>query len=292
MRRIAIASARFLALLGLCLGTAGTVRAAGHGAGQAGEIPVGVELVLAVDVSRSMDYGEQVIQRRGYASAFLSDEVQSAILQGGWGRVAVTYVEWAGAGIQTVVIPWTLIDSRNAAQLFAARIAAAPLESRSRTSISAAIRFASGLFEHNGYRGMRRAIDISGDGPNNDGGPVVAARNRAVAKGITINGLPLMQNDDSIGVPFGMWGTIPDLDRYYADCVIGGPGAFSLPVRGWKAFPQAVRRKLVLELAGRVPGPARVLPVAAEMPVDCLVGEKMWALRLGDRTLEPGPSHP
>jgi hypothetical protein len=244
------------------------------------QIGVGVELVLAVDVSRSMDYGEQTIQRRGYADAFRSAEVQDAILQGGWGRVAITYVEWAGVGSQTVLVPWTLIDSRAAAEGFAARIRAAPLSSRSRTSISAAIRFSAGLFVGNGYRGLRRVIDLSGDGPNNDGGPVTAARDAAVARHITINGLPLMTNDDSIGVPFGMWGSIPHLDRYYAACVIGGPGAFSVPVTRWDQFAAAVRRKLVLELAGRQPpGRGVLVPVQASTPVDCLAGERAWQHR-------------
>ncbi|WP_127900483.1 DUF1194 domain-containing protein [Solirhodobacter olei] len=246
------------------------------------EIRVGVELILAVDVSRSIDPIEQTIQRRGYAAAFRSPEVQAAILEGGWGRVAITYLEWGGAANQVVLIPWTLIDSRAAADRFAARIEAEPLTSLSRTSISGAIRYAVRLFDGNGYRGLRRVIDISGDGPNNAGEPVTVARDAAVAQRITLNGLPLMTNTDEVTTPFGNWGNIPHLDRYYADCVIGGPGAFSLPVTSWEAFPGAVRRKMVLELAGRMPAPrARVVPAQAEAPVDCLIGEKMWRQRWG-----------
>jgi hypothetical protein len=246
------------------------------------DVGVGVELVLAVDVSRSMDPRELTIERRGYVQAFRSPEVQDAIVSGGWGRVAITYVEWGGTRSQVVLIPWTLIDSRAAAESFAARIEAEPLTSLSRTSISSVIDFSVRLFEGNGYRGLRRVIDISGDGPNNDGGPVTAARDAATARRITINGLPLMTNTGEVTTPFGNWGNIDHLDWYYTDCVIGGPGAFSLPVTSWDAFASAVRRKLVLELAGgRPPGNAVLVPAQAEASMDCLIGEKMWQRRWG-----------
>lgn len=241
-----------------------------------GGIEVGVELVLAVDASRSIDRDEQTIQRRGYAEAFRSAEVQNAILQGAWGRVAVTYVEWAGAGLQSVLIPWTLLDSKETIEAFAARIEAGALTSASRTSISGAIDFSAGLFAQSGFAGQRRVIDISGDGPNNQGRGVTEARDAAVASGLTINGLPLMTN----GNQFDGWGSIPDLDRYYADCVIGGPSAFSIPVTGWDEFAPAVRRKLVLELAGRQPSWREfVVRAQATAPADCLAGEKMWQER-------------
>lgn len=244
----------------------------------ADEVGVGVELVLAVDVSRSIDQDEQLIQRRGYAEAFRSAEVQEAILNGGWGRVAITYVEWGGVGTQSVLIPWTLIDSAEAAEGFAAGIEAAPRAAVSRTSISAAIDFSAALFDGNGFRGMRRVIDISGDGPNNNGRAVLDAREAAVASGIIINGLPLMTHDPT--EPYGGWGSIVDLDRYYADCVIGGPGSFVIPVTGWDQFAGAVRRKLVLELAGRQHRAPEVLTLAqAAPPSDCLVGEKLWEER-------------
>ncbi|MCX8996979.1 DUF1194 domain-containing protein [Rhizobiaceae bacterium BDR2-2] len=239
---------------------------------QQGDVGVGVELVLAVDASRSIDPDEQMIQRRGYAEAFRSPEVQSAILHGGWGRVAVTYVEWAGAWTQSVLVPWRLIDSKESAEAFAAEIEASRLTSASRTSISGAIDFSAGLFEQNGFSGERQVIDISGDGPNNQGRGVTEAREAAIARGITINGLPLMTN----GSQYVGWGTIPDLDRYYAECVIGGPGAFSIPVTSWDQFSTAVRQKLVLELAGRQPARNMVVRVQAPAPVDCLVGETIW----------------
>lgn len=246
------------------------------------EVRVDVELVLAVDVSWSMDYGELAIQRDGYAQAFRSAEVQRVILDGGWGRIAVTFVEWAGAQSQSVVIPWTLIDSRESAEAFAYRVANEEPGRLRRTSISGAIDFAAAMFEGSGYSGLRRIIDISGDGPNNQGRPVSAARDDAAAAGITVNGLPLMTSQ---GDGFGLWGGIPNLDEYYAECVIGGPGAFSIPVVDWAEFPAAVRRKLVLELAGGWPMDGAAPPRPAAMPVqaggavDCLVGERQWQER-------------
>lgn len=255
-----------------------------------GETPVDVELVLAVDVSWSMDLGEQRIQREGYAAAFRSPDVQRAILEGGYGKVAVTYVEWAGALSQSVVVPWTLIDSKGAADAFAERLEREQSGRFRRTSIAAAIDFAAPLFDGNGLSGLRRVIDVSGDGPNNQGRMVTDARDAAAAKGITVNGLPLMTSGASGG--FSSWGSIPDLDRYYETCVIGGPGAFMIPVNDWVQFPEAVRRKLVLELAGGWPaphGPARPV-VLAQQPAggsDCLVGERQWEERrngwTGDR---------
>ncbi|MEF2071449.1 DUF1194 domain-containing protein [Consotaella aegiceratis] len=242
---------------------------------------VDVELVLAVDVSWSMNGEEQEIQRAGYAAAFRSEEVQSAILESGWGRVAVTYVEWAGSFTQETVIPWSLIDSKDAADAFAYRLANEEPGRGRRTSISNAIDYSASLFDGNGYAGLRRVIDISGDGPNNEGRSVVDARDEAASKGIAINGLPLMTSGFEHG--YSSWGSIQNLDRYYSDCVIGGPGAFMIPVNDWEQFPEAVRRKLVMELAGGWPqerAPERpIIRVQAEPAIDCLIGEKMWQER-------------
>ncbi|HEX2018411.1 MAG TPA: DUF1194 domain-containing protein [Aurantimonas sp.] len=237
---------------------------------------VDVELVLAVDVSWSMDRGEQEIQRAGYAAAFRSEEVQRAILNGVHGRVAVTYVEWAGTFAQSVVVPWTLIDSRETADGFAYRLQTEEPERERRTSISSAIDFAAPLFDRNGFDGLRQVIDVSGDGPNNQGRMVTEARDDAVARGVTINGLPLMTSGG-----FASWGSIPDLDHYYRDCVIGGPGAFMIPVNEWSQFPEAVRRKLVLELAGEwtieaEDEPGRVIRAQSGETADCMIGERMW----------------
>lgn len=245
------------------------------------DMEVDVELVLAVDVSWSMDLSEQAIQRDGYIAAFRSPEVQKAILDGGWGRVAVTYVEWAGSFTQSVVVPWTLIDSREAADGFAYRLSQEEPNRERRTSISAALDFSATLFDDNGFAGLRRVIDVSGDGPNNQGRPVDEARDAAIARGVTINGLPLMTSGEEGGA--FSWGGIADLDAYYTTCVTGGAGAFVIPVNDWSQFPEAIRRKLILELAGIWPKPDRgaaIMPVQADgPPVDCRIGERMWQQR-------------
>jgi len=254
-------------------------------AASAAEVEVDVELMLAVDVSRSMTRRELEIQRRGYAEALLSREVLDAIRYGPRGQVAVTYVEWAGSLSQRIIVGWTLLRDRADAEAFAARLAAHFDSNLRRTSISGAIDYASGLFDGNGFAGLTQVIDISGDGPNNQGRPVTAARRDALVRGISINGLPLMTREG-----MGSQWHIEDLDRYYRDCVIGGPGAFVIPVLEWQHFPTAVKRKLVLELVRRppaaappaAPDPAPVIPAAAEAPYDCLIGEKIWDDMWGD----------
>jgi hypothetical protein len=247
---------------------------------RAEDVEVDVELVLAVDVSWSMDLSEQRIQREGYSAAFRSPDVQAAIANGAVGRVAVTYVEWAGAGTQAVVIPWTVIDTRESADAFAYRLAQEEPTRARRTSISAAIDFSASLFDGNGFEGLRQVIDVSGDGPNNQGRAVTEARDAALARGLVINGLPLMTDGGS----WQSWGSIPELDRYYADCVTGGPGSFVIPVAEWSQFPAAVQRKLMMELAGTWPalphGPERAAPqAAATSAADCMIGERMWQER-------------
>jgi len=233
---------------------------------------VDVELVLAVDVSRSMSPAELELQRRGYAEALGSAEVIKAIESGLLGRIAITYVEWAGAGRQRVIVPWTEISTAAQAQAVADLISAYFDESLRRTSISGALRYAADSIETNGFEGLRRVIDISGDGANNSGIPVQAARDEVTARGITINGSPLMTTD----AMSEMWG-IPDLDVYYTRCVIGGPGAFVVPVLSWDDFPAAVKRKMVLEIASDMPPVrARVIRAQANAPYDCMVGEKLW----------------
>ena len=228
---------------------------------------VDVELVLAVDVSRSMSPDELNIQRLGYAEALTSDAVLSTIGRGMLGRIAVTYVEWAGARSQRVVVPWTLIASAEDAERVADMILAHDGGGLRRTSISGGIRAGIALIEDNGFHGLRRVIDISGDGPNNEGAAVTEARDEAVARGITINGLPLMTTDALSRF------SVPDLDRYYEACVIGGTGAFVIPVTSWDGFADAVRRKLVLEIATPVP---RIIPAQMTAPYNCLVGEELW----------------
>ncbi len=231
-------------------------------------VEVDIELFLAVDVSRSMQPFELEIQRRGYAAALTSDEVAGAIASGLLGRIAITYVEWAGAYDQRTIVPWTLIATPQDAARVATQITANYSDALRRTSISGALAFAASSIENNTFDGLRRVIDVSGDGPNNMGEPVTAARDAVLAQAITINGLPLMTQSDDLT---SRW-NIPDLDAYYTACVIGGTGAFVVPVYTWTAFEDAVRRKLVLEIAGQ---PERIYR-AQTRRYNCLIGEEIW----------------
>lgn len=242
--------------------------------------PVDVELVLAVDVSLSMSPMELNIQRDGYAAALVHERVLQAIAEGAYGKIAVTYFEWAGVDTRYVIVPWTIIANKVDAERVAARLSAQPPNSARRTSIASALEFGADLFAESEFNGTKRVIDISGDGPNNQGAPVEAARDAVVEQGIIINGLPLMTTGG-----FASTFDVVNLDRYYTDCVIGGPGAFMIPVNDWSQFPEAVRRKLVLELADqRSPlwraemarGKPPLVRVQAAPATDCMVGEKMW----------------
>ena len=239
---------------------------------QAG-LPVDVALVIAVDVSLSMDPGEQLLQRTGYVEAFRHPELVATIANGLFQRIAVTYFEWGSAVDQTLVVPWTVVEDAASAAAVAARLEAEPILRSRSTSISAALDFAVVLFERTEVEAMRRVIDVSGDGPNNDGRPVLEARATALAQGITINGLPVMLRP----MGFSPW-SIPELDAYYKDCVIGGPGSFVLPVRDPVDFNDAIRQKLLLEIALGPTGvvPAAVSPSQAGLgPSDCLIGERL-----------------
>jgi hypothetical protein len=243
---------------------------------RAAETNVDVELVIAVDVSYSMDPDEQALQREGYIVGLTSPEFLNALRQGMHGKIAITYFEWAGATDQKIVVPWRLVDGPATAKAFADEIAQAPYRRAFRTSISGALRFAQPLFEGSGFRGLRRVIDVSGDGANNQGVPVTLTRDEALERGITINGLPILLKRPS---PATM--DIENLDIYYEDCVVGGPGSFVIPIRERDQFREATRTKLVLEIAGREP-PARVIPAAASAPrISCLIGERMWQERWG-----------
>ena len=237
---------------------------------------VDVELVHAVDVSYSMDMDELALQREGYALAITSKEFLQALKTGPTGKVAVIYFEWAAATDQKIVVPWRVIDGPESAGALAEEILKAPLRRASRTSISGAINFAMPLFEANDYKGLRRVIDISGDGPNNNGEPVAVAREAALAKGVTINGLPIMSKETNYATM-----DIENLDWYYEDCVIGGAGSFVVPIKTKEKFKEAIRTKLVMEVAHRVPEP-RIVPAATREPrVSCTVGEKIWQERWG-----------
>jgi len=239
-------------------------------------IAVDVELVIAVDVSYSMDPEEQALQREGYVQALTSREFMQALREGAHGKIAITYFEWAGEFDQKIVMPWRLIEGPESADSVAAEIARAPYRRASRTSISGGLLFAKPLFDNSGYRGLRRVIDVSGDGANNAGPLIVPTREEVLTAGITINGLPIMLKRPMRGTM-----DIENLDAYYEDCVIGGPGAFVVPIRERSQFIEATRNKLVLEISGRQPAP-RVTPASSQAPrISCTIGEQMWRDRWG-----------
>jgi Protein of unknown function (DUF1194) len=238
---------------------------------------VDVELVLAVDVSYSMDPEEQELQREGYIAAITSSEFMQALRQGMHAKVAMTYFEWAGSHHTQVIVPWRVIDGPETADSFAADIARAKYTRASRTSVSTALLFGSSLFDGSGYRGVRRVIDVSGDGVNNNGPMVTVARDEVLAKGITINGLPIM-----LKRPMNTSMDIDNLDVYFEDCVIGGPGAFVIPIKAREQFKEAIRTKLVLEIASIVPEP-HIIPAQSRKPrVSCTIGEQIWRDRWGN----------
>ena len=205
---------------------------------RAADKPVDLELVLTADVSRSIDDQEFRLQREGYAQAFRDKRVIDAIRSGGIQRIAVTFVEWTGIGLQRVIIDWTLIDSAASAEAFAQQLLTLPRTYYigGGTAVGEALYHAATLFADNVFESERRVIDVSGDGRTNRGRPAGPARDFVVSQGFVINGLPIM-------------GTDPQLDTYYATQVIGGPGAFSVPAEGFEDFANAVRSKLIREIA-------------------------------------------
>ncbi|MEO1276372.1 MAG: DUF1194 domain-containing protein [Pseudomonadota bacterium] len=241
--------------------------AASAGDGPEALIPVDLELVLAVDTSRSMDYDELRLQREGYAAALEHPAVTSALSMGRHGRTAIMYFEWGGPGRTRVLANWTLVESAEDAAAIAQILRDEPIRGLRGTSISGAMREAANFIETNRFDGTRKVIDISGDGPNNRGRPVVEARAEVAALGIEINGLPFMVKE-----PSGAY-SIPDLDIYYETCVITGPSAFVIPIFEMSRLVASIRQKLVLEISGlRPPARARVVPASA---TDCMIGEKM-----------------
>lgn len=214
-------------------------------------------LVLAVDVSESISEREAWLQRMGYADALVDPGVVAAIKSGRHGRIAVTYMEWAGPGEQRQVIGWTRISDDKDARILGESLKSAPVSGGYWTSMSGALNFALNLMGTSPFDAERRVIDLSSDGRNNAGAPLADARRRVLAQGITINGLPVMAMRRNF-----TWPPIPNLDRYFTDCVIGGPAAFSITVENFKDFARAVRRKLIREIAYSPAGEKRVRPVA------------------------------
>jgi len=211
---------------------------AGSGARQ-----VDLKLVIATDVSRSINDEEADIQREGMAEAFRSPEVIKAIQSGALGRIAVAMLDWSSPEFNRVVLDWTMIDGKASAEAFAESIVKAPRTPGRRTSISGAIEMGALMLEasEKNIIATRRVIDVSGDGPNNDGRPLGDAHKEVMMQKIIINGLPIMDENAN--------GYYPNLDKYFAGCVVGGTGAFVIVVRSFKDFGQAMRRKLILEIS-------------------------------------------
>jgi hypothetical protein len=215
-------------------------------------VDVDLELVLAVDVSRSIDDDEFKLQREGYAQAFMHPSVLGAIQSNPHKQIAVTLIEWAGSDFQKVIVPWTVVSDQESGALLAEAILREPRSFFGWTSISGGIDFSARLFGQQGLKGTRRVIDVSGDGVNNSGRPSSEARDDAVAAGITINGLVIMNDKPSPGF-FRM--PQPPLDQFYREHVIGGPGAFMIAIDDFNTFAYAIVNKLIKEIAGDPGGP-------------------------------------
>lgn len=223
----------------------------GAAAAQAAE-RVDLILALAADVSRSVDATKFHLQREGYAQAMTNPQVIEAIRSGATGRIAVCFIEWSGVSSQKLVIDWTRISDADSARQFSDGIVEAPRSFADRTAISGGIDFAMAQFERAPFEATRRAIDVSGDGTNNSGRDVASARDEAVAKGVTINGLvilsdaPLVWNPEHTNPPGG-------LAEYYRRNVIGGSSAFVMVAQDFASFGQALIKKLIAEIAGTMP---------------------------------------
>ena len=257
------------------------------------DLPVDLELVLAVDVSGSIDAEEGLLQRVGYRRALVDPDFIAAVASGHLGRIAVTYVEWAGRGATRKVVDWSVIDGAESAAAFVAQLDGEARTGRGGTSISGVLILSASMFDHNGYDGARQVVDVSGDGPNNAGGNVAVHRDVLVRRGFTINGLAILDLDGASGA------RLPDLDVYYRECVIGG-GGFVVIADGFQSFAEAIRRKLILEVAGLRPpggvehvGPPRLVPVQGrrygagpKYAPECNIGEIMRWERQQERLRE------
>ena len=215
---------------------AGLAGAAAGRAAARGRDEVDVLLVLATDASGSLSDERVRLQRQGHARAIASSAFIRAVSAGPLGQIAVTVIDWSNEERQEQIVPWMLLRDGASAREVAARLMSAPNPIPGYTSISGAIDRAAALLAQAPYVAPRRVIDISANGPNNDGRPVRAARDSAVAEGITVNGLPIL---DSVAA----------LDVYFAEEVIGGPGAFVLPAQDLESFEAAIRRKLLAEIS-------------------------------------------
>jgi hypothetical protein len=207
-------------------------------------------LVLAADVSRSIDHPKFMLQREGYAAAVSNPQVLEVIRTGLNGKIALNFLEWSGVGAQKVVIDWTIIDGPASARRFGDQLVEAPRSFADRTSISGGIEFAMSQFNRSPFEATRRTIDVSGDGTNNAGRDVTLARDEAVKAGVTVNGLVILSQNQ---VPWNPEHTNPPggLEHYYRENVIGGPGSFVVAAEGFESFGKAIIKKMIAEIAMR-----------------------------------------
>ena len=268
--------------LGLSVLAAGMLAGSSAGAALSGE-HVDVALVIATDVSYSVDENEARFQREGAIAAFRNPEVVKAIQAGALGRIAVAYIDFSSYSTNKIIAAWHIVHDKASAEAFADLLAIAPRTLGVQTSISSGLEMAELLLDTSGYAATKRVIDVSGDGPNNEGHLVDKVRDEIVAKGIVINGLPIMTPADQFDVYY-----LPDLDKYYAGCVIGGPGAFIQVAHGFEDLARALRRKLIQEISDAGKGvqircssrSRRPRPRAAPAPhavyeKGCDIGERM-----------------
>lgn len=244
---------------------------------------VDLALVIATDTSRSIDEMEARLQREGVAAALRHPDIISAIQSGYNRRIAVAYIDWSSPPFSQIIMNWRVISDQASADAYVHALADIPITLGQRTSISDGIDMAMKLLMDGSIQATRMAIDVSGDGPNNNGRMVTDARDEAVAKGVTINGLPIINDRDAFG-----FGNLNDLDDYYRGCVIGGPGAFIVVAKDFEDFATAIRRKLIFEIAGHVPQHSpqhkMIVPVAGDQQFGsgfvyqrgCDIGERQW----------------
>jgi hypothetical protein len=239
----ALAAGAALSLMGPASAPAATATAAPPSA-TSSQQEVDVALVLAIDTSGSIDRDEAELQRKGIAEAFLSKEVLQAIKSGSLGRIGVTAIYFSSRqyGVMSVPVNWMIVRDQKSAEDFVRTLIAAPRQSARGTSISDALELSQRMLEKGPYRSAKMVVDVSGDGENNAGRRLLDVRDELLAKSITINGLPIMDETTS-----------QDLDKYYEGCVIGGPGSFVIPAKGFGDFARAMRRKLILEISGLTP---------------------------------------
>jgi len=256
-------------------------------------IKVDLELVIATDVSRSIDEDEARLQREGVAAALRSPYVLAAIRSGYHKQIAISYIDYSSRDFNEIIVDWRIVKDKASAEGFANTLINEPLTFGRRTSISDALELAAQMIGENNIDGRRRVIDIAGDGPNNHGRLVEDVRRDVVRKGITINGLPIINNNPGFGTRFNL----PDLDKYYRGCVIGGAGAFLVIAKDFPDFARAIRRKLIFEIANVTSPRGRIMPAAATAdPITssgyiyekgCDIGERIWRRIWQDRDLEP-----